>query len=392
MYESERSESPEQLLGSALEALDIPPELQAQAEGVYKAVGEWVMEHDAHAGRRDPEFYAQGSGALGTATMPVSDEEDWDLDAVYQRPIARESTTQERLKEEAGDVLAAFCENERLEGRPVPELVERDRCWRLVYPGFHLDGLPAIPERLHDTSDTSLLISDKDPQQREWIETNPKGYMEWFFEQMADTWEDQRRALAEVTKRDVEEVPRWEVRTVLQRAVQFARRNRDLDYIDEPDLKPASILLTTVAGLSYGGERSISEALQAVAAGLSEPNIVEWRGGELWVSNPTNPEENLARDMVGDAARTRRFLDWVARFQVFASRASDARGPQLNEVLAKALGRRPVEEAVERTAKARREQRESGKLWMAPGTGTLGAAGAVAVPQHTFHGDPEAKS
>ena len=94
MLTSEQIGSLNQLLGFALESLDIPPELQARATAVYDALGQWVLEHDAHAGRREPDFFPQGSAALGTATM----DDDWDIDAVYQRQIARASITQELLK------------------------------------------------------------------------------------------------------------------------------------------------------------------------------------------------------------------------------------------------------------------------------------------------------
>ena len=388
---AERIAALHQRINYALESLDIPPELQARATAVYDALGQFVIAHDAAAGRREPEFYPQGSAALGTATM----DKDWDIDAVYERPIARESTTQERLKDEAGEVLAAFQTDQRLRRQPVPRIEERNRCWRLIYPGFHIDALPAIPENLDDEDSTRLLISDRKPElseghqpaSREWIVTDPQGYIEWFIKCMGRVFEDQRRMLAEASLRAMDDVPVWEVKTVLQRAVQFMRRHRDESYGEQHrDLRPCSMLITTVAGRAYRGEETIPEALHAIASAFSDRTIVEMRDGALWVPNPTNKDENLARDFVGDSRRQARFNLWVQRFQAHVNGVEIARGVQLDRLLVEAIGERPVKEAAERAARSLTKQRDAGSLRMASGTGTLGAVGSVAVPRHTFDG------
>lgn len=376
----------DQFLDFALESLDVPPELQAQAKGVYDDLGAWVMQYDAAAGRKEPGFFPQGSAALGTTTM---NNGDWDIDAVHERPLARTSTTQEQLKAQAGEVLAGFRDDQRRQGKPVPRIEERDRCWRLVYPRFHIDVLPAIPEEVNDDDSTRLLISDR--ELREWIVTDPKGYIEWFIGRMGEVFEREREVIAEASERAIEDVPVWEVKTVLQRTVQYVRRNRDEFYGEDPeDLSPASILLTTLVARCYEGEQSIAEALRGVALRLREH--LHERDGELWVSNPTDdhlPEderENLARAMVGDSRRRGKFELWVRNLCADLLGLREARGPGLRKLIAKSIGERPTVDADERIAKVRTEQREAGTLRMAERTGTLGAVGAVAVPRHTFHG------
>jgi hypothetical protein len=225
---------------------------------------------------------------------------------------------------------------------------------------------------------------------RLWIPTDPKGYLAWFIERMGSVFEDQRRLLAESSHRAIEQVPAWEVKTVLQRSVQFMRRHRDESYGEQDrDLRPCSILITTVAGRAYRGEATIPEALRAIASAFSDPTIMEVRNGELWVPNPTNEDENLARAFVGDSRRLARFQLWVRRFQGHVNGIEVARGVQLDRLLAEAIGERPAMAAAQRAATMLTEQRDAGALRMASGSGMLGTVGAVAVPRHTFHGRTE---
>lgn len=375
----------EQLLDFALESLDVPKELQAKAAAVYDDLGAWVMEFDAAAGRKEPGVYPQGSAALGTTTMNTG---DWDIDAVYERPIARTSTTQELLKSQAKEVLEGFRDDQRRQRKQVPRIEERPRCWRLRYEGFHIDALPAISEDVDDDYSTRLLISDR--ELREWIVTDPKGYIDWFIGRMGDVYERERELIAKASHRAVDDVPLWEVKTILQRTVQYVRRHRDVFYDEDADkLCPASILVTTLVARCYEGENSIAEALRGV--GLRLRNQLHEKNGVLWVPNPTGdhmPEderENLARAMVEDSRRSAKFELWVRNLCADLLGLRDARGPSLKRLVAKSIGERPTVNADERIAKVRTEQRDAGTLRMAARTGTLGAVGSV-VPRHTFDG------
>jgi len=379
----------DQHLVFGLESLDVPPKLLARAMAVYDDLGAWVLKHDASVGRKEPSFFPQGSAALGTTTITNG---DWDIDAVYERPLARISTTQDQLKDEAGKVLESFRDDQRRQDKPVPRIEKRDRCWRLVYRGFHIDALPAIPEDVNDEVSNRLLISDK--ELREWIVTDPKGYKAWFIERMGQVFEEERQALAKSSQRTVEEVPVWEVKSVLQRTVQYVRRDRDLSYGDDPeDLSPASILVTTLVARCYQGEQSIAEALRGVADRIRDH--LHMKDGELWVSNPTDdhlPEderENLARAMVGDSRRAARFELWIRSLCDDLLGLRDAKGQGLRKLIAKSIGEGQMVSAEERIATLRTEQRDTGSLRMAAGTGTLGAIGAKAVPRHTNDGDPQ---
>ena len=46
----------------------------------------------------------------------------------------------------------------------------------------------------------------------------------------------------------VEDVPTYELKTPLQRAVQLLTRHRDVMFADNPDVAPISMILTNLAG------------------------------------------------------------------------------------------------------------------------------------------------
>jgi hypothetical protein len=83
-----------------------------------------------------------GSFRLGTVIRPVHNRDEYDLDLVCRRDLAKESITQAALKEDVGAGLAGY-EEAAAARVSVPTLEEGDRCWTLVYPSdrFHMDIL-----------------------------------------------------------------------------------------------------------------------------------------------------------------------------------------------------------------------------------------------------------
>ena len=207
------------LLGASLEELDISPEQYEHAVRRYQDLGQWLVAQ----GIGDPDVYPQGSFRLGTVLRPIASG-DFDIDLVFLRALAKESITQKELRAQAGQLLRTYIAA-RGAGNGNPTLKERGRCWTLVYSGdsFHMDVLPVIPDP--DGDDTAILLSDRDMSL--WQHSNPIGYADWFWNSMGDAVETGRAQLATTLNRDVEEVPRWLVRTTLQRVVQLLKLHRD---------------------------------------------------------------------------------------------------------------------------------------------------------------------
>jgi hypothetical protein len=68
------------------------------------------------------------------------------------------------------------------------------------------------------------------------------------------------------------------------------KRHRDIMFVDYPDRKPISIIVTTLAARAYKGEADLSEAMHKCLTdmgGLINPKSPR-------VPNPVNPEEDFA--------------------------------------------------------------------------------------------------
>jgi hypothetical protein len=98
----------EQLLGLTLERLDIPHHLYLEAVDEYQAVGDWLCRRYEGGSHTGCEVYPQGSFRLGTVIRPVHNRDEYDLDLVCRRDLAKESITQAELKEDVGAGLADY--------------------------------------------------------------------------------------------------------------------------------------------------------------------------------------------------------------------------------------------------------------------------------------------
>jgi hypothetical protein len=311
---------------------------------------------------------------------PVTDGAEYDVDLVCRRDIAKESTTQKELKADVGNGVAAYVAA-RPEGEP--RLSEGKRCWTLDYPAepFHMDALPAIPDE--EAAPNGILLTDRELFR--WQESNPVDYSAWFYAQMEREYEQTRAVLAK--QMDVEDVPDWYVKTTLQRTVQALKRHRDLYFADEPENRPVSIVITTLAARAYPGNGSLYEVLLDVTKKM--PTLVENRSGVWWVPNPVQPLENFADRWRSKPRSAERFFTWMAQAQAdFASLCEERGVDRVLTKVAKSLGEGPARRTAAKYGVQLRAARDSGRLGMAARTGTLGAATTTrAVPRHTFHGD-----
>ena len=359
------------LLRNIADSLDMPDNLQELALTKYKEVARWLAGTES-----GPDVFPQGSARLGTLTRPVTEQDEFDIDAVALLQLKKQSISQRDLKERTGD---------RLKQHPEYRLIieEKRRCWRLNFPnGLHADILPAIPddEGLPD----SILITDRELVR--WQHSDPKGYANWFFSRMNRiVFEEERVALAKALGKEIEAVPEWKVKTPLQRAIQLLKRHRDLHFLNDPDDKPVSIIITTLAAWSYDGQTDLYDALARMA--LSMPDHIELRNGVYWVANPVNARENFADKWAEHPIRRQKLLSWLTKVQTDLKDLSEIRGiPEISKILFGTFGEAVTQKAVKQIGAAFTQQRQSGMLRMSSGTGTLGTIGATRVREHTFYG------
>jgi hypothetical protein len=377
-----------QLLTGTVEALDLPAELRAHAKWRFAEIGTYLNEHGDALGGAPWDVYPQGAMLLGTVISPVGRDGEYDIDLVCRREILPSSTTRTDLKTDTGHALASYVKIAK--NGPI-ELDEGKRCWTLSEAdrNFHSDVLPAIPDP--DGTSTAILITDRTFSR--WLPSDPKGFAAWFRNRMKAEFERRMQKMAEARASTIEEIPEDEVKTTLQLAVQTLKRHRDWFFIDNVDLAPPSVLVTTLAAHSYRGEQNLYSAVVMTADEM--PRHIERDGGRWLVRNPVEPGENFADRWQVEPARRQAFFSWIDSLKTDLDEIGRTQGiPLLSERMAKSFGESPIRKSVESLGHRYRGVREDAKLGMALGTGTLTVAkpGARSIREHGFYGAEDSES
>lgn len=299
------------LLENMTDLLELSDSAYEKAAKRYEDLGVWFDRDDSLVKDNNPHIFPQGSFRLGTAIRPLDENEAYDLDLAckLRDGISKNSHTQESLKKLVGQELE-FYRNAR--GIKAPKK-EKNRCWRLEYQddlSFHMDIVPCIPadetkrklilesmrksgvEELVAGSASQLTVAITDDRHEgyrricdDWNISNPEGYAKWFEYRMNP---GQMRSLLE--KAQVDEVPLFKRKSPLQRSIQLLKRHRDQMFKGNEDVKPISIIITTLAARAYNGEQDVESALTNILSKMGDivnPNKPR-------VPNPVDPKEDFA--------------------------------------------------------------------------------------------------
>jgi hypothetical protein len=353
----------EELLEDIVEELDVPTSLYEAADRAYTSVGRWLERPGSALVSLRPVVHVQGSFALGTATKPATDEDEYDVDAVCELTGSKAVFTQQKLKDLLGHELRLYAQAHSMQNPPE----RRTRCWTLNYADeaqFHLDVLPALKDgqtaaavyAAHGISNpyaaTSIAITDEShPQFRVitnlWPRSNPRGYAQWFRLRQRTIFEERRAKVAARTQAKVEQIPDYKVKTPLQAAIQILKRHRDMWGQENPNRGPISIILTTLAAHAYQQEPTIFSALARILNDMDR--FIERRNGQTWIANPSDPLENFADKWIGNPDLAVGFHEWLAaaREDFFAASRAASR-EFLIQRLAASLGDRLVRVAAKK--------------------------------------------
>lgn len=293
-----------------LEGVELPEAAYEAAKRRYKDLGAWFDREDCSLQDHDPHIFVQGSFALGTAIRPVKEGQEYDLDlsCKLRKGVDRSTHSQRELKNMIGEELKSY---RAFRGIKEP-LEPKHRCWRLGYKDelpFHLDVVPGIPTDVDRRTQLRLLMERQgvvrdlaesiaadaawitddrlrgfDRRGADWLSSNPEGYARWFVSRM----ETRPRLLEK--RAQVDDVPVYRRKTALQRAIQLLKVHRDVMFEKAPDLKPISIIITTIAGQAYSADHSLTESMATILHSLEDFR----RSNSDIVINPVNPEENFA--------------------------------------------------------------------------------------------------
>ncbi len=246
-----------------IKTIEISDEMFDNAEKAYTDLGQWI---DDKTPTYRISIYPQGSFALGTVIKPIDDSEDYDLDLVceFERQYG---LTAEELK---CDVVKPLLKTYK---KTSVDIENKKRCWHVEYeelPNFHMDIIPAVHRRLaKDYID--ITNHDEETDTYEYIGSNPKGYIDWFNQRKKEA----RKRLVEnycrehteriLCHADIEQLKEYNFKTSLQKAIQILKRHRDIMFEDDTkNVKPISIIITTIAAELYNNEDNIVDTLSNI--------------------------------------------------------------------------------------------------------------------------------
>lgn len=306
-------EKKNKVLEQMVELLELPDSAYEKAKKRYDDLSEWFDRDESTIKGYNPHIFSQGSFRLGTAIRPLDEKEEYDLDLAckLKKDVTKLSHTQEEVK----TMLQAELETYRIARGIKSPLEEKHRCWRLEYQddlSFHMDIVPCIPEEyekqqyIYDAmfaagmdmhiarkaSETTVAITDDrdssyDVINLDWNISNPEGYAVWFQDRMFPLTYQRGMILDAV---QIDDIPMYKRKTPLQRAIQLLKRHRDNMFKDDPDVKPISIIIATLATRVYSGENDLESTLRNIL--IKMENLVH--SSTPRVPNPVDPEEDFA--------------------------------------------------------------------------------------------------
>jgi hypothetical protein len=308
------SDKTHRIIEAVAASVDIPETAYDKAEARYKDLAAWFGRRESACFEYDPHIYPQGSFRLGTVV--AGEEYDLDFGCRLRKGISKATHTQKQLKGFVGADMEAYRQARRIESA----LKEKHRCWHLQYQEdsgfkFHMDGVPSIPtddpqrqliteamvkygsaEALaqsvarHAGSITDNTLPNYELISLDWRISNSEGYALWFESRMKLAMPLLEKRAFEAKAAKVDDLPARKWKSPLQKCVQALKCHRDVMFADNPDGKPISIIITTLAATAYRGEQDVGSAMQNILATMG--NFVNQQRPR--VPNPVNPSEDFA--------------------------------------------------------------------------------------------------
>ena len=275
--------------------------------------------------RNDINIHPQGSSRTKTL-INSPDASKFDIDAVCQVNISRI---------DAHDPVSFFENIGRALGKFEPN--PKKRCWRIEFSGhrFYIEFTPSVPlstvpvnildsvryRPANNYGSTALAVVDTPT--KNWKTSNPEGFANWVNEQAEKKLIIQIGLESAVLGKSfsIVPVPSQEVplSDTLRVAIRLFKRHRDMAVRNgnlDCEHKPISVIIVTLLTQCYEGLADIGATYLhpiQLLADLAEllPNMIEERGTEYWIANPTVEGENFAeRWNQDDGERRAAFEKW----------------------------------------------------------------------------------
>lgn len=269
----------------------------------YKAVGSYLGELEEEL---NISIFPQGSLSLGTIIKPLATDRNGEYDVDL---VCRITNGQNLTPKEVKNIIGNRLKQSKLYSDKLDS--EGKRCWTLNYYKYHMDILPCIP---YSTSefDTKIVLTEKiDSGEYVFGLSNPKGFRNWFTNEMLEIFNESREAFSKRNNVDIEEVKLYQVRTPLQKVIQILKRHRDIAFEGEK-YRPSSIIITTLAAKAYNGEQDLFTALSNIIYNMEKYIEID-QYGNYNVYNPVDSTENFTDRWRDNPERKDAFFSWLLK-------------------------------------------------------------------------------
>lgn len=356
-------------------------ETQAEkAKESYEAVGNYLNNNIKQYYVR---IFPQGSFMLGTVIKPISDKDEYDIDLVAT--IDNKFTSAKDLKNIVGDVL-------KTSDRYSEKVEEGKRCWTIQYSesaNYHMDILPTMKSDTY-FQNKKLIMTHKEDENSdyEFRQTNPEAYYDWFVKRMEEEKKKLTEEYAIRNKIEIVEVPEYKIKTTLQIAIEILKRYRDIKFKDTPDIKPISIILTTLMARIYTGKENVYELIEK----FSKEYVLYLEGdenGNVLIQNPVNKNENFADKWPSNPERKEAFFKFMddLKYDLVTNKVLlEGNIREQADAYKKLFGENMVNKVYENIAQKTREEREKSNMYLKENGNLTTEKTNITVRNHNFYG------
>ena len=356
-------------------------ETQAEkAKESYEAVGNYL---NNNIKQYDVRIFPQGSFMLGTVIKPISDKDEYDIDLVAT--IDNKFTSAKDLKNIVGDVL-------KTSDRYSEKVEEGKRCWTIQYSesaNYHMDILPTMKSDTY-FQNKKLIMTHKEDENSdyEFRQTNPEAYYDWFVKRMEEEKKKLTEEYAIRNKIEIVEVPEYKIKTTLQIAIEILKRYRDIKFKDKPDIKPISIILTTLMARIYTGKENVYELIEK----FSKEYVLYLErdeNGNVLIQNPVNKNENFADKWPSNPERKEAFFKFMddLKYDLVTNKVLlEGNIREQADAYKKLFGENMVNKVYENIAQKTREEREKSNMYLKENGNLTTEKTNITVRNHNFYG------
>lgn len=351
-----------------------------KAKESYEAVGKFL---NNNIKQYDVKIFPQGSFRLGTVIKPISDKDEYDIDLVAT--IDNKFTSAKELKNIVGDVLKGS-------DRYSEKIEEGKRCWTIEYAesaNYHMDILPTMRSDTYFRNKELIMTHKEDENSNyEFRQTNPEAYYDWFVKRMEEEKKKLTEEYAIRNKMEIVEVPEYKIKTTLQIAIELLKRYRDIKFKETPDIKPISIILTTLMARIYTGKENVYELIEK----FSKEYIIyleKDENGNVLIKNPVNENENFADKWPNNPERKEaffRFMNELKEDLVNNRILLEGNMREQADCYKKLFGDNMVNRVYENMANNRREEREKSNIYLKDNGNLTTEKTNINVRNHNFYG------